>query len=74
MTKKKGKILSLVALVLFLGASMLYAYSAGYCLKADCRCHQYVGDDERHQVLEAAAIADIQRLLTAKALQRVPCG
>ncbi|MBQ7620100.1 MAG: hypothetical protein IJR40_01760 [Treponema sp.] len=45
MTKKKGKILSLVALVLFLGASMLYAYSAGYCLKADCRCHQYVGDD-----------------------------
>ena len=44
--KKKTKIFALIALVIGLGASSLFAaYRAGHCLKADCRCHQYIGDD-----------------------------
>ena len=44
--KKKTKIFALIALILGLGASSLFAaYKAGFCQKVDCRCHQYIGDD-----------------------------
>lgn len=43
--KKKIKVFSVLFLVFIIGSGLVYAYSAGYCQKADCKCHQYVGDD-----------------------------
>ncbi len=46
MNRKKVKILAMIALILTVATSSLFAaYKAGYCLKADCNCHQYEGDD-----------------------------
>lgn len=46
MNRKKVKILTMIALILTVATSSLFAaYKAGYCFKADCNCHRYDGCD-----------------------------